>query len=56
MDATTWDNATQHDIFMILNVAVGGAFPDGVAGSQTPTAATEPGHPMLVDYVNVSTR
>jgi carbohydrate binding protein with CBM6 domain len=35
---------------------MGGAFPNGVAGSATPTAATVPGRPMLVDYVAVYSR
>src|SRR4051794_31883649 len=52
VDATTWANMTNHaGYFLLLNVAIGGGFPDGVAGSATPTAATTPGVPMLVDYV-----
>jgi beta-glucanase (GH16 family) len=52
-----WQNMTSHGgYFVLLNVAMGGAFPDGVAGSRTPTDATEPGHPMLVDYVAVYNR
>src|SRR3954447_24497047 len=51
VDATTWANMTNHaGYFLLLNVAIGGGFPDGVAGSATPTAATTPGVPMLVDY------
>lgn len=53
MDAATWDAATNHGHFILLNVAMGGAFPDPVAGHQTPTAATVSGVPMLVDYVAV---
>ena len=53
-DAGTWDAMTGHGgYFLLLNVAMGGAFPDGVAGFGTPTAATVPGHPMIVDYVAV---
>ncbi|MGI5270107.1 glycoside hydrolase family 16 protein [Nonomuraea sp. CA-218870] len=53
-DATTWNNMTGHaGYFLLLNVAMGGAFPNGVAGFGTPTAATVPGRPMLVDYVAV---
>jgi hypothetical protein len=51
VDATTWANATQHGMFMILNVAMGGAFPAAFGGG--PTAATQSGVPMLVDYVAV---
>ncbi|SDG98167.1 glycoside hydrolase family 16 protein [Nonomuraea jiangxiensis] len=53
-DATTWNNMTGHaGYFLLLNVAMGGGFPNGVAGSGTPTAATVPGRPMVVDYVAV---
>lgn len=53
----TWADMTSHaGYFIILNVAIGGGFPDGVAGFATPTGATVPGHPMLVDYVAVRYR
>jgi Carbohydrate binding module (family 6)/Glycosyl hydrolases family 16 len=55
VDATTWNNATHHGFFLILNVAMGGGFP-GAFGAGTPTADTVPGKPMLVDYVSVATR
>ncbi|MEV4108602.1 glycoside hydrolase family 16 protein [Nonomuraea sp. NPDC049695] len=52
-DAGTWTNMTGHaGYFLLLNVAMGGAFPNALGG-QTPTAATVPGRPMLVDYVAV---
>jgi carbohydrate binding protein with CBM6 domain len=51
IDATTWNNATHHGMFMILNVAMGGGFPAAFGGG--PTAATQSGVPMLVDYVAV---
>ncbi|NGN66745.1 family 16 glycosylhydrolase [Streptomyces sp. A7024] len=53
LGAETWANATHHGHFILLNVAMGGAFPDGVAGHATPTDATKPGVPMVVDYVSV---
>lgn len=54
VNATAWENMTSHEgYFILLNVAMGGAFPDKNAGFTTPTEATEPGHPMLVDYVAV---
>lgn len=57
LDSTTWNNMTSHaGYFILLNVAMGGGFPDGVAGFSTPTAATTPGVPMLVDYVAVWNR
>ena len=54
VDATTWNNATHHGMFVILNVAMGGGFP-GAFGAALPTAATQSGVPMLVDYVAVYT-
>ncbi|GAB3232885.1 glycoside hydrolase family 16 protein [Glycomyces halotolerans] len=55
--ADTWAQMTDHaGYFILLNLAMGGAFPDGVAGHATPVAATEPGHNLLVDYVRVYTR
>ncbi|WP_149551892.1 glycoside hydrolase family 16 protein [Streptomyces marokkonensis] len=53
VDATTWSNATDHGFFVILNVAMGGGFPDAFGGG--PDAGTRPGHSMLVDYVQVLT-
>jgi beta-glucanase (GH16 family) len=47
VDATTWNNATNHGFFIILNVAIGGGWPGN------PTSATASGVPMLVDYVAV---
>lgn len=55
-DTATWSNMTEHaGYFILLNVAIGGAFPDALGG-RTPTAETVPGRPMLVDYVAVWTR
>jgi hypothetical protein len=51
LDATTWNNATHHGMFMILNVAMGGGFPAAFGGG--PTSSTASGVPMLVDYVSV---
>jgi beta-glucanase (GH16 family) len=49
-----WSNMTSHaGYFLLLNVAMGGAFPNGVAGAGTPTASTVSGRSMLVDYVAV---
>ncbi|HEU4421439.1 MAG TPA: glycoside hydrolase family 16 protein [Pilimelia sp.] len=56
LPAGTWDQMTSHaGYFIILNVAIGGAFPDALAGP-TPRASTVPGRPMVVDYVAVWTR
>lgn len=51
VDRPSWDAATNHGYFIILNVAMGGGFPAAFGGG--PTAATRPGVPMLVDYVAV---
>jgi beta-glucanase (GH16 family) len=53
VDEATWNNATHHGFFVILNVAIGGSFPNGFGGG--PTSATQSGVPMLVDYVAVYT-
>jgi beta-glucanase (GH16 family) len=53
VDADTWQAATGHSHFVLLNVAMGGAFPDAAAGAATPTSATRSGVPMLVDHVSV---
>ncbi|SDK80853.1 Beta-glucanase, GH16 family [Glycomyces sambucus] len=56
LPADTWASMTNHaGYFILLNLAMGGAFPDGVAGHATPTSATQPGASMLVDYVRVYT-
>ena len=51
--AATWNAATHHGFFLILNVAIGGSFPAAFGGG--PTGATASGIPMLVDYVAVYT-
>ncbi|MFF7926482.1 glycoside hydrolase family 16 protein [Streptomyces mirabilis] len=51
VDATTWANATNHGYFIILNVAMGGEFPAAFGGG--PDGGTDPGHPLVVDYVQV---
>ncbi|WP_323179505.1 MULTISPECIES: glycoside hydrolase family 16 protein [unclassified Streptomyces] len=53
VDANTWDAATGHAHFLLLNLAMGGAFPDAAAAATTPTSTTESGKSMLVDYVAV---
>jgi beta-glucanase (GH16 family) len=51
VDATTWANATNHGYMIMLDLAMGGAFPAAFGGG--PTAATVSGAPMLVDYIAV---
>jgi hypothetical protein len=52
-DATTWSNAVDHGFFIILNVAMGGAYPNAICGCGSPSAATSSGAGMSVDYVAV---
>jgi beta-glucanase (GH16 family) len=47
VDATTWNNATNHGFYVILNLAIGGGWPGA------PTTKTASGKFMLVDYVRV---
>jgi hypothetical protein len=52
-----WTRMTGHAGYRVrLNVALSGAFPNGVAGAATPTATTVSGPPMLVDQVAVHCR
>jgi beta-glucanase (GH16 family) len=51
VDATTWNNATNHGFFIILDMAIGGGFPAAFGGG--PTAATISGQSLVVDYVRV---
>jgi beta-glucanase (GH16 family) len=53
VDAKTWNNATHHGFFIILNVAMGGGLPAAFGGR--PNRATASGIPMIVDYVAVYT-
>jgi beta-glucanase (GH16 family) len=54
VDPATWEQATHHGFFIILNVAMGGVFPAKYGGGPTP--ATRSGAPMLVDNVAVYTQ
>ncbi|MER5883252.1 SGNH hydrolase domain-containing protein [Streptomyces sp. NPDC001941] len=54
MDTATWKRAVDHGLFVILNVAIGGNLP--LAHGATAGPGTEPGHPLRVDHVAVSTR
>jgi hypothetical protein len=56
LPADTWNSMTSHaGYFVLLNLAIGGAFPDALNGP-TPRASTVPDRPMVVDYVAVSTK
>ena len=52
--AQTWSELADHaGYFVILNVAIGGAFPNKLDGNGGPFPSTKPGVPMIVDYVEV---
>jgi hypothetical protein len=55
VDPTTWANAVDHSFFIILDLAMGGAFPNGVCGCSTPSSSTVSGGSLNVDYVRVYT-
>jgi beta-glucanase (GH16 family) len=54
--ARAWRAAVDHGFFLILDVAMGGAFPNAVCGCTTPTSSTTSGATMGIHYVTVSTR
>lgn len=51
--AETWAATVHNSYFIILNLAIGGSFPDKVYGSPTPIESTAATGTMLVDYVAV---
>lgn len=53
MDATTWNQTVHNSYFVILNMAIGGSFPDKVYGSTTPIESTASSGTFLIDYVAV---
>jgi hypothetical protein len=51
----TWQAAVDHGFFLILDVAIGGGYPNGVCGCTSPTSSTTSGAAMSVGYVAVYT-
>jgi hypothetical protein len=49
----TWQAAVDHGFFLILDVAMGGAYPNAICGCTSPAAATSSGAAMSVGYVAV---
>ncbi|MCX4744485.1 ricin-type beta-trefoil lectin domain protein [Kitasatospora sp. NBC_01287] len=47
----TWQQAFDHNLSIIFDLAIGGGFPNGVCGCTTPTGATSSGATMSVGYV-----
>ncbi|MGW2399586.1 discoidin domain-containing protein [Kitasatospora sp. NPDC001664] len=48
-----WDRAVHRGFYLVLNLGIGGGYPDAVCGCTTPTAATTPGGTLAVDSVTV---
>jgi hypothetical protein len=51
----TWAAAVDHGFFLILDLAVGGGYPDDACGCRAPTSSTGSGGSMSVGYVAVYT-
>jgi beta-glucanase (GH16 family) len=51
LPTATWRAAIDHDFSIILDLAVGGGYPDGVCHCTGPTSATASGGTMSVRYV-----
>jgi hypothetical protein len=49
--ASTWQAAFDHNLSIILDLAMGGAFPNGVCGCTSPAGSTTSGGTMSVAYV-----
>ena len=47
----TWQAAYDHNLSIILDLAMGGGFPNGVCGCTSPTSSTASGGTMSVAYV-----
>jgi Carbohydrate binding module (family 6)/Glycosyl hydrolases family 16 len=53
--ASTWQAAVDHGFFLILDLAIGGGYPNGVCGCTSPSSSTSSGAAMSVGYVAVYT-
>jgi hypothetical protein len=49
--ASTWQAAFDHNLMIIFDLAMGGAFPNGVCGCTSPSSGTTSGGTMTVQYV-----
>jgi hypothetical protein len=49
----TWEAAVDHGFFLILDLAMGGAYPDAICGCTAPSSSTSSGASMSVGYVAV---
>jgi hypothetical protein len=50
---STWQAAVDHGFFLILDLAMGGSYPNNVCGCSSPSSATTSGAAMSVGYVAV---
>ena len=50
---SAWQAAVDHGFFIILDLAMGGAYPNGVCGCTSPSSSTSSGAAMSVRYVAV---
>ncbi|HUN31446.1 MAG TPA: carbohydrate-binding protein [Trebonia sp.] len=53
--ASTWAAAVDHGFFLILDLAMGGAYPNAICGCTSPSSSTSSGAAMSVGYVAVYT-
>lgn len=53
VETAAWNDAIHTSYFIILNMAIGGSFPDKVYGSTTPIESTASAGTMLIEYVAV---
>jgi hypothetical protein len=54
--AAAWQAAVDHGFFLILQVGIGGNFPNGACSCTTPGGQTTPGAAMSIGYVAVYTQ
>ena len=52
---SAWQAAVDHGFFIILDLAMGGAYPNAICGCTSPSSATSSGGSMHVGYVAVYT-
>jgi hypothetical protein len=53
--ASTWAAAVDHGFFLILDLAMGGAYPNAICNCTSPSSSTSSGAAMSVGYVAVYT-
>src|ERR1700678_1630056 len=52
---STWEAAVDHGFFLILDLAIGGAYPNAICDCTSPSSSTSSGAAMSVGYVAVYT-